>query len=66
VTIAEPGASIGFLGARVYEALYGEPFPEGVQTAENLAWHGVIDGVASAEELPGMVDAVLAVLVDPP
>ncbi len=27
VTIAEPGASIGFLGARVYEALYGEKFP---------------------------------------
>src|SRR5918993_477045 len=27
VTIAEPGASIGFLGPRVYEALYGEPFP---------------------------------------
>jgi acetyl-CoA carboxylase carboxyl transferase subunit beta len=37
-----------------------------VQTAENLAHHGVIDGVASAEELPGLVDAVLAVLVDPP
>ena len=29
VTIAEPGASIGFLGPRVYEALYGEPFPDG-------------------------------------
>src|SRR4051794_39970156 len=27
VTIAEPGASIGFLGPRVYQALYGEPFP---------------------------------------
>jgi hypothetical protein len=25
VTIAEPGASIGFLGPRVYQALYGEP-----------------------------------------
>ncbi|HEY7717447.1 MAG TPA: acetyl-CoA carboxylase carboxyltransferase subunit beta, partial [Pedococcus sp.] len=36
VTVAEPGATIGFLGARVYEALYGQPFPEGVQTAENL------------------------------
>ena len=30
------GRSIGFLGPRVYEALYGEPFPEGVQMAENL------------------------------
>ena len=33
----------GFLGPRVYEALYGEPFPEGVQTAENLYEHGLLD-----------------------
>ncbi len=29
VTAAEPGALIGFLGPRVYEHLYGEPFPAG-------------------------------------
>ena len=51
VTIAEPGASIGFLGPRVYEALYGEPFPEGVQTAENLAEHGLVDAVVPHEEV---------------
>ncbi|MGK8487446.1 carboxyl transferase domain-containing protein [Nocardia asiatica] len=45
ITFAEPGALIGFLGPRVYEALYGRPFPEGVQTAENLYRRGVIDGV---------------------
>ncbi|MGQ4600298.1 carboxyl transferase domain-containing protein [Nocardia sp. R6R-6] len=45
ITFAEPGALIGFLGPRVYEALYGTPFPEGVQTAENLYRRGVIDGV---------------------
>ena len=33
LTVAEPGALVGFLGPRVYQALYGEPFPEGVQTA---------------------------------
>jgi len=66
VTVGEPGALIGFLGPKVFEALNGEPFPEGVQLAENLAAHGVIDGVATAEELPGLVDAVLHVLVDPP
>ncbi len=37
VTAAEPGALIGFLGPRVYEGLYGEAFPPGVQVAENLA-----------------------------
>ncbi|HOW95725.1 MAG TPA: carboxyl transferase domain-containing protein, partial [Mycolicibacterium fallax] len=36
ITVAEPGALIGFLGPRVYEQLYGHPFPAGVQTAENL------------------------------
>lgn len=44
MTFAEPGALIGFLGPRVYEALYDRPFPEGVQTAENLYRNGVIDG----------------------
>ncbi|PPJ34172.1 acetyl-CoA carboxyl transferase [Nocardia nova] len=45
MTFAEPGALIGFLGPRVYEALYDRPFPEGVQIAENLYHNGVIDGV---------------------
>lgn len=66
VTVGEPGALIGFLGPKVFAALNGEPFPDGVQVAENLSQHGVIDGVATAEELPSLVDSVLAVLVDPP
>ncbi len=51
VTVAEPGATIGFLGARVYEALYGQPFPSGVQTAENLWDKGLVDAVLPAEAL---------------
>ncbi|WP_069162193.1 acetyl-coenzyme A carboxylase carboxyl transferase subunits beta/alpha [Nocardia altamirensis] len=47
MTFAEPGALIGFLGPRVYRALYGHPFPEGVQIAENLYRRGVIDGVVT-------------------
>ncbi|MDP9427740.1 MAG: acetyl-CoA carboxylase carboxyltransferase subunit alpha/beta [Actinomycetota bacterium] len=62
VTIAEPGASVGFLGARVYQALYGEPFPEGVQTAENLAAHGLIDAVVAHEEIAEVADRALRVL----
>ena len=27
VTVAEPGALVGFLGPKVYEALEGRPFP---------------------------------------
>ena len=66
VTVAEPGALVGFLGPKVYEALEGRPFPEGVQRAENLAEKGVIDAVVSTEDLPVLIDKTLAVLVDPP
>lgn len=66
VTVAEPGALIGFLGPKVYQALHGEPFPPGVQTAENLAAHGVIDGVVETTDLPFLLDRALGVLVDPP
>lgn len=66
VTAAEPGALIGFLGPRVYEHLYGEPFPTGVQTAENLHRHGVIDGVVPIELLRSTLDRALTVLSDAP
>ncbi|MCH1869015.1 acetyl-CoA carboxylase carboxyltransferase subunit alpha/beta [Nocardioides sp. CFH 31398] len=66
VTVAEPGALVGFLGPKVFEALNGEPFPTDVQTAENLAAKGVIDAVVPAEQLPVLVDRALSVLVDPP
>jgi acetyl-CoA carboxylase carboxyl transferase subunit beta len=62
VTIAEPGASIGFLGPRVYQALYDEPFPEGVQTAEHLAAHGLIDAVVPNDEVADLADRALRVL----
>ncbi len=62
VTIAEPGASIGFLGPRVFEALHGEPFPEGVQNAEHMAERGLIDAVVPHEELAEVADRALRVL----
>ena len=66
VTVAEPGALIGFLGPRVYELLYGEPFPPGVQTAENLQRYGVIDDVVSLDELRKTADRALRVIADAP
>ncbi|MGZ8713260.1 MAG: carboxyl transferase domain-containing protein [Mycobacterium sp.] len=66
VTAAEPGALIGFLGPRVYEHLYGEPFPADVQTAENLERHGVIDGVVPLDAVRSTLDRTLKVLADPP
>ncbi|MGE2833672.1 carboxyl transferase domain-containing protein [Mycobacterium sp. SMC-4] len=66
VTAAEPGALIGFLGPRVYEHLYGEPFPSDVQTAENLERHGVIDAVVPLELLRATLDRALKVVWDEP
>ncbi|WP_370617596.1 carboxyl transferase domain-containing protein [Mumia qirimensis] len=66
VTVAEPAALVGFLGPKVYEVLNHSVFPEGVQTAENLAHHGILDAVVSAEDLPALVDRTLSILVDPP
>src|SRR6185312_10363426 len=62
LTLAEPGALIAFLGPRVYTALYGGEFPAGVQTAENLFAHGLLDGVVAPAELAGLVGRVLDVL----
>lgn len=66
VTAAEPGALIGFLGPRVYQHLYGEPFPPGIQTAENLHRHGVIDAVVPLDVLRATLDRALKVVADPP
>ena len=66
ITVAEPGALVGFLGPRVYEHLYGEPFPAGIQTAENLQRHGVIDAVIPLELLRATLDRALKVVADEP
>jgi acetyl-CoA carboxylase carboxyl transferase beta subunit len=66
LTLAEPGALIGFLGPRVYEALDGRAFPAGVQTAENLAAHGLVDAVAGPDQLGGLVARVLDALTAAP
>lgn len=66
LTLGEAGATIGFLGARVYEALYDAPFPTGVQTAENLAAHGVIDAALSLGEFAELARRLLDILaLDP-
>ncbi|GAA1834631.1 carboxyl transferase domain-containing protein [Pseudonocardia ailaonensis] len=67
VTVAEPGALIGFLGPKVYAALHGEEFPDDVQRAENLHRQGLVDAVLAPERLAGVAGRVLAMLdpVDP-
>lgn len=62
VTVAEPGALIGFLGPAVYQTLRGQPCPEGVQVAENLVAKGIIDAVVRVEELACLTARTLSLL----
>ncbi|MFF1946056.1 carboxyl transferase domain-containing protein [Rhodococcus qingshengii] len=62
ITVAEPGALIGFIGPRVYEALHGEPFPPDVQTAENLQACRLVDGVLPPEQLTEFFDRALRIM----
>ncbi len=51
VQIAEPGALIGFAGARVIEQTIREKLPEGFQRAEYLLDHGMVDMVVHRHEM---------------
>jgi acetyl-CoA carboxylase carboxyl transferase subunit beta len=51
IQIAEPGAMIGFAGARVIEQTVREKLPEGFQRAEYLLEHGILDMVVRRGEM---------------
>ncbi len=51
ITLAEPGALIGFAGPRVIEQTIGEKLPEGFQRAEFQLEHGFVDAVVPRAQL---------------
>src|SRR5437588_7913952 len=59
IILAEPGAMIGFAGARVIQQATYETLPEGFQTAEFLWRHGMIDLVVPRPELPAVLRQLL-------
>ena len=59
LTWAEPGALVGLTGPRVAELMTGKAFPAGVQVAEHLREHGVVDGVVAVDDLPERATAIL-------
>jgi acetyl-CoA carboxylase carboxyl transferase subunit beta len=62
IQIAEPGAMIGFAGARVIEQTVREKLPEGFQRAEYLLEHGIIDMVVKRADLPATLARVIGLL----
>jgi acetyl-CoA carboxylase carboxyl transferase subunit beta len=63
VQIAEPGALIGFAGARVIEQTIREKLPEGFQRAEYLLDHGMLDRVTPRTKLRDELVTILRMLL---
>ena len=66
VQIAEPGALIGFAGARVIEQTIREKLPEGFQRAEYLLDHGMIDMVVHRHEMRATLARLCRLLTKSP
>ena len=65
IAIGEPGAIIGFAGARVIGDTIREKLPEGFQRAEYLLEHGMIDMVVPRKELRDTLIRILGLLQNP-
>ena len=65
IHLAEPGAMIGFAGARVIEQTIREKLPEGFQRAEYLLAHGMVDQVVHRFELRATLARALDLLLRP-
>ena len=66
IHIAEPGAVIGFAGARVIEQTIRERLPEGFQRAEYLQAHGMVDMVVRRHDLRATLARLCALLTRAP
>src|SRR3954466_4612901 len=62
VILAEPGALIGFAGARVIKDTTKQTLPAGFQTAEFLLKHGLIDQIVSRLEMRQRLHDILSAL----
>ena len=65
IAIAEPGAIVGFAGARVIEETIREKLPEGFQRAEYLLEHGMVDMVVKRGDLAATLARILGLLREP-
>jgi len=59
VTIAEPGALIGFTGPRVIKQTIKQDLPKGFQTSEFNLEHGLVDMVVPRKELKTTISKLL-------
>ena len=62
VVIAEPGALIGFAGARVIQQTVRETLPDGFQRAEFLMEHGAIDMIVDRRQIRDQLATLITLL----
>jgi acetyl-CoA carboxylase carboxyl transferase subunit beta len=65
IQLAEPGALIGFAGARVIEQTVREKLPKGFQRAEYLLEHGILDMVVPRAEMRATLARLIGLLREP-
>jgi acetyl-CoA carboxylase carboxyl transferase subunit beta len=63
VVVAEPGALIGFAGARVIQQTVRETLPDGFQRAEFLLGKGAIDMIVDRREMRDQLATLIALLM---
>jgi len=66
VVIAEPGALIGFAGARVIQQTVRETLPDGFQRAEFLLEHGAVDMIIDRREMRKQLVTLITLLTRQP
>lgn len=59
IILAEPGATVGFAGARVVEQTTKKALPKGFQTAESLLAHGFIDAIVPRGQQKSVIAGLL-------
>ena len=66
IQVAEPGAVVGFAGARVIEQTVRERLPEGFQRAEFLEAHGMVDMVVPRPQMRKVLARLCSILAKSP
>ena len=59
IILAEPGATVGFAGARVIEQTTRKALPKGFQKSEFMLEHGFVDAIVTREKQPEIIGYLL-------
>jgi acetyl-CoA carboxylase carboxyl transferase subunit beta len=65
IQMAEPGALIGFAGARVIEQTVREKLPDGFQRSEYLFEHGIVDMIVNRADMRATLIRLADMLMPP-